>query len=164
MDHLNVRLTQQSVEPGHKTLAQTDLLEQVPYKIVLDYMITPLRETLKESKILDSDLKDHLKSISTLLQLISSLQEIGDQQHTRIANACNEAFQETLVSIVGDVCFPLLHSLHLLPESDKANSEKGRALALITRLILACAEYLGGNNLVSVLTQLLIPLFSLSRG
>lgn len=142
---------------------KNDLLEQFPFEVVIKYMVSPLQLKLQTShttQLTDTELNEYLCSLGKIHQLLLSLKGVTSTHMFHSGSTGFGIFEETLLNLVRDVCFPMLYSLHLLPESDKSNSEKGRALALICNVILASTEHFDGRVLMVVLTQLFMPLLS----
>ena len=117
-----------------------------------------LRAKLKDRNVLsESDLQGCLTDVKSLSQLLTVLEQFNSSAET------TESQEELLLCTVRDICFPLLYSLHILPESEKANSEKGRALTSLVNLILACCYKMRDQSLPRVIIQLVIPLCTITK-
>ena len=125
---------------------------------VILHATTSLEAKIKDiTSFSEVDLKvclDDAKSLSQLLTLLNQFNR---------GEIISEDKEELLLGIVRDICFPLLYSLHLLPESEKVNSDKGRALSLLVSLILTCCRKLKDQSLPHVIIQLLIPLSTAAK-
>ncbi|GFN97103.1 tar (hiv-1) RNA binding protein 1 [Plakobranchus ocellatus] len=139
-------------------MAATEQGLHASLKTIILHATETLRERLKNtSSFSETDLRSCLDDVKSVSKLLASLDQFS--------GACKitEAQEELLCNIVKDICFPLLYSLYLLPESEKKNSEKGRALSLLVSLILESCRALKDQSLPSVVIQLLIPLCTVTK-
>ncbi|KAH9519623.1 hypothetical protein Btru_003171 [Bulinus truncatus] len=137
--------------------------QQFPYKVVIDYIATPVRQNLLDSINNPINLREHTHALNTLVQFISSFKDINEIEYVTIDGHFTDELQDTLLTLVRDVCFPLIYHLQNSSDAENISKEKGRFLTLIIQLILTCAEYLEGKKLVPMISQLFIPLFSVQQ-
>lgn len=118
------------------------------FHTVIEHMIYPLKEQIKNGDMCEEKVTEAIRSVHSLLQFITSFDEVQT-----LSQSENEF--DILVSLIRDICFPLIYSVHHLPLS-----EKGRAVSLITHLICACCQRVPDETLSQVVTQIFIPFYS----
>ncbi|KAK6998100.1 methyltransferase TARBP1 [Biomphalaria glabrata] len=134
--------------------------QQFPYKVVIDYITAPLRQKLQDFQTVDLNIKEHIQALDTLLQFVSSLKNLDDKEQVRKDGCFTDALQESLLILVREVCFPLIYYVQTMHRSEKINQERTRFFGLNIKLVLTCAQYLEENQMVAMVSQLFVPLFS----
>ncbi|XP_012945984.2 probable methyltransferase TARBP1 [Aplysia californica] len=126
--------------------------EEFPYHLVIDFMTKPVQEQLKRGDVSTETLRESLASLDTVLQMLSASDAESYEQ-----KATDSQWEEMLLHVFKDICFPILFSLHVFPDQTEPSSEKSKAFSVISRLMMKCTHHFRGPTLGTAVTQMFIP-------